>query len=127
VISYEQSPHHLYRNPGIYSWKMKAGSGRVLCTRTGTVEVTSPCTLDCTATVPAYGTLEDGVLFQADATPDHCTGDPQYLWNLGGFLGVPQQSVHYYYPALGTYFWGLTVSVVETVCAKFPHETGHPQ
>lgn len=67
------------------------------------------CSLDCTATVPATGSINMPVAFQATATATSCVGAPTYEWNFGdGSAKVTQQNPNYSYTAAGTFNWTLT-------------------
>jgi uncharacterized protein (TIGR03437 family) len=67
------------------------------------------CTLECTATVPATGSINMPVAFQATATATSCVGAATYEWNFGdGSAKVTQQNPNYSYTTAGTFNWTLT-------------------
>src|SRR5262245_377908 len=73
------------------------------------------CTLNCTATVPANGTVGAAVQFMATATPSNCgTVTPTYFWDFGDGTTSNQQNPSKIYttPSTpGTYTWTLTTTV----------------
>lgn len=76
------------------------------------------CMLDCEAAVPASCPAGSAVAFQAQAHPDHCTGDLQYLWDFGDGGASAQQNPTRAYASEGNYSWSLTVSIAGATCVK---------
>jgi len=84
-----------------------------------TQEATTPCTVDCGATVPSTGLTGNAISFAATATATNCTGTPTYTWNFGdGSQTVTGQNVNHSYTADGSYSWNLNVAVDGTTCTK---------
>lgn len=80
---------------------------------------TQPCTLACSATVPASGTAGTAVSFTSTATPTACSGTPAFEWDFGdGSAHSSQQNPGHTYAAAGSYTWGLTASVDGQACSK---------
>jgi M6 family metalloprotease-like protein len=116
--STQQNPSYTYANSGTFTWTMTASVEGVHCTQTGSITVTSPCILDCTATVPATAASGQGVFFQATATPSQCAGSPAYGWTFGdGGTSATQNPTHTYASA-GSFIWTLTVTMDGKTCAK---------
>src|SRR5262249_29654415 len=70
------------------------------------------CTLNCSATVPATGTINTAVPFAADATPSGCSTTPTFNWDFGdGSANSSQQNPTHTYTTAGTYPWTLTTTV----------------
>jgi uncharacterized protein (TIGR03437 family) len=70
------------------------------------------CTLNCSATVPATGTINTAVQFTGDATPSGCTTTPAFIWDFGdGSANSSQQNPTHTYTTAGTYSWTLTTTV----------------
>jgi uncharacterized protein (TIGR03437 family) len=68
------------------------------------------CSLDCSATVPATGSINTSVAFQGSANASGCASAPTYEWNFGdGSPLIPQQNPTHSYGAAGTYTWTMTV------------------
>jgi hypothetical protein len=88
----------------------------------GTVTVTvagaTPCTLSCSATVPATGVAGTAVSFQASATPSSCTGSPTYAWSFGDGASSTQQNPTHPYPTAGTYTWSLKATLGGANCTR---------
>jgi hypothetical protein len=74
--------------------------------------VAQGCTLNCSATVPATGTINTAVQFTGDATPSGCSTTPTFNWDFGdGSPNSSQQNPTYTYTTAGTYSWTLTSTV----------------
>ena len=69
------------------------------------------CTVNCTATVPAIGGVNENVGFAATATTNGCTTQPSFEWNFGdGTARSDQQNPTHAYLAAGAYTWTLTTT-----------------
>jgi uncharacterized protein (TIGR03437 family) len=69
------------------------------------------CTVNCTATVPATGAVNENVGFAATATTNGCTTQPSFEWNFGdGAARSNQQNPTHAYLAAGAYTWTLTTT-----------------
>jgi PKD repeat protein len=88
-------------------------------TLTATITGGGPsCTLSCTATVPAAGTVGTPVAFASTATPSNCTGNPSFSWNFGDGQTSSLQNPSHTYAGAGTYMWSLSVSISGVICTK---------
>lgn len=113
-----QDASHTYSNAGTFPWSVTVTVEGTVCTQTGSILVTSPCTLDCTAVAPATATSGQTVAFQATATASHCAGNPTYSWAFGdGAISTMQNPTHAYASA-GSYTWSVTVTVEGETCSK---------
>lgn len=109
----EQNPTHAYLTDGDYTWILTAVSGDSACVKSGAIRIGagSPCTLDCSATVPASGTTGSPVSFAATASTSHCTGTPTYDWNFGdGSNHATTPNASHAYTTAGSHTWTLTVT-----------------
>ncbi|MEP7340080.1 MAG: PKD domain-containing protein [Acidobacteriota bacterium] len=69
------------------------------------------CTVNCTATVPATGAVNENVGFAATATTSGCATQPSFEWNFGdGTARSNQQNPTHAYLAAGAYTWTLTTT-----------------
>ena len=70
------------------------------------------CTLDCSATVPATGTINTAIPFTGTATPSGCSTTPTFNWDFGdGSANSSQQNPTHNYTTAGTFPWTLTTTV----------------
>ncbi len=69
------------------------------------------CTVNCTATVPATGGVNESINFAATATTSGCATQPTFEWNFGdGSARSTQQNPAHGYLAAGAYTWTLTTT-----------------
>lgn len=113
-----QNPSHAYASAGTFSWSMTASLSGATCSKTGSITIAAPCTLSCTASVPATGTEGVPVSFQSTATPDHCTGSPTFSWAFGDGETSTEQNASHLYASAGTFTWALTAEVEGITCTK---------
>lgn len=114
-----QSPSHTYTSPGVYTWTMTASIGGVTCTRTGTVTVSSGCSLACSASVPSTASAGSAVTFQGSVTPTNCSGSPAFDWSFGdGSAHDARQNPSHTYSTAGAYSWTLTTSIGGVSCSR---------
>ena len=78
----------------------------------------STCSIACTATVPAGGTVGTPVSFSATATPTNCTESVTYAWVFGDGNTSSQQNPSHTYASAGTFNWTMTASVAGVTCPK---------
>ncbi len=101
---------HIYQAPGTYGWTLTlTDHGGLVCSQTGSVTVTAPSTLACSAhATPEGGAPPLEVAFTADGeggTPPYA-----YAWTFGdGGVSTEQNPVHTYAGA-GSYPWTVTVT-----------------
>ena len=79
----------------------------------------APCTVTCSADVPAIAGRGSLVTFAGSATPSACIGQPTYLWSFGDGSadGTGQNPVHTF-AATGSYAWSVTVTVADQTCTS---------
>ena len=117
--STEQNPSHTYASAGSFTWVLTASVEGKTCTQTGTVLVTAPCTVACTATAtPDQGNAPLAVAFASTVTQENCAGDPAYAWAFGDGAASAEANPSHTYTAVGTYTWTLTVAMGGKTCAK---------
>ena len=98
---------------------MLASVQGVTCSKTGTITVTAPCTLTCTATInPSSGQAPLTVNYSASATPANCQGTVVYAWSFGDGGTSTQDSSTYTYTTPGTYSWSMIATVSGVTCTK---------
>ena len=115
--SAEQNASHAYAAAGAYTWTLLATADGVPCTRQGSIVIAGGgCTVACSATVPASGTRDVPVQFQASAIPTGCAGAPAYSWDFGDGLTSSLQNPSHAYAATGNFAWTLTVSADGATC-----------
>ncbi|NOZ93693.1 MAG: PKD domain-containing protein [Acidobacteria bacterium] len=82
-----------------------------------TVSVTgTPCTLSCSAGVPASADQGVPIQLTADAIPSGCSGTPAYSWSFGDGGTSNAQSPQHTYALAGTYAWSVTASLNGAFC-----------
>lgn len=80
-----------------------------------------PCTVTCSATVPATGIVGSPVPFTGSVNTSTCIGPPAQNWNFGDGTTEylqPQQPQTHIYTSPGIYTWQLTASVTPSSCSK---------
>jgi PKD repeat protein len=104
-----------------YSYKVKAvesaGGCESALSGCAFAIATGPCTVNCTATVPATGIVGVPVAFSGSATT-LCTGTRVYAWTFGDGTSSTLQNPSHAYGAPGNFTWGLTVTVAGQTCAR---------
>lgn len=80
--------------------------------------VPTPCTLDCSASVPVSVSAGVEVAFSGTVTPDHCEGAPSFLWDFGDGSTSSDPSPRHLYALPGTYPWSLTVEMDGALCTR---------
>ena len=66
------------------------------------------CTINCTASGPASGNLNQSVSFTASATASGCVGSPSFQWDFGDGTGSSEQNPTHTFATAGVYNWRLT-------------------
>ena len=80
---------------------------------------TNPCTVSCSATVPASGNVNTSVTFAGSANTGTCGGAASYDWNFGdGSTHGATATVTHVYAAAGTFNWTLTVTANGATCTR---------
>ena len=115
----QRDPIYTYSSPGSYIWSMTATVQGVSCTtRTGTITISSGCSIACTASAPPTGVMGESVAFRGNAIPSNCTESPYYFWSFGdGATSIEQNPTHIY-EALMSFTWSLTTSIQRVQCTK---------
>jgi PKD repeat protein len=118
ATSSEQNPSHTY-GAGSFTWTLTVAIEDKTCTQTGTVVVSEPCALACTASAtPAAGVAPLEVVFAATATATNCTGTPTFAWVFGDGGTSSEQNPSHTYAAPGSYPWTLTATVEGRNCTQ---------
>jgi PKD repeat protein len=112
-----QNPTHTYTSAGNYPWTLTVTVQNETCTQSGSISITPPCSVSCSATVPSAGTAGTPIPFQALATPSYCTGSPTYSWNFGDGESSAQKNTSHTYTVAGTYTWTLTATIQGQTCS----------
>jgi PKD repeat protein len=112
-----QNPSHAYATAGTFSWSFTVTVDGVPCARTGSILVSTGCSVNCTATVPAAGSIGIPVAFQSSSTTN-CTGSPSYGWTFGDGATSTLQNPSHTYATQGAFTWGLTVTVAGQTCTQ---------
>ena len=117
--SIEQNPLHTYAAAGSYDWSLAATTGGASCSKSGTLVVTSSCSLSCTASVPTSAFPGIAVPFAATATPSAgCTGTPSFSWSFGDGQSSTEQNPSHTYASPGTFNWTLVATQNGAACTK---------
>ena len=118
--SAEQNPSKTYVAAGTYNWSFTASIGGVTCTKSGAIVIsaTPTCTLACTATAPAGGTVGLPSAFSSTATATGCTGNVTYAWAFGDGTTSSEQNASKTYGIAGTFNWTFTASAGGVTCKK---------
>ncbi len=113
------NPTHTYARAGNYNWTLQVSSGGAICTRTGTIVITSPCSVACTATVPATARLNRAASFKSTVKLSNCSSGAAFDWNFGdGAAHSSAQNVSHTYRKRGLFHWTLTVSAGGVTCTR---------
>lgn len=118
--SLEQDADHAYASAGVYPWILEVIQDGRTCLRRGNVAV-GPCGFTCGAEVPAQGTAQASVAFEAWAVllPFCDAGTLAYDWDFGdGTAHASGASPTHAYATGGTYTWTLSVSCTGVTCTK---------
>lgn len=87
----------------------------ILLTKEGAV----PCSLSCSATVPASGQSGEQLQFSATATATACSSGPSYRWDFGDGSSVStSRNPSHSYSADGSYSWTMTATAESQTCTK---------
>jgi PKD repeat protein len=117
--SSQQDPSHSYSSPGAYTWTLAVSQDGKVCERTGTVTVSAPCTLSCSAgAAPTSGTAPLDVAFTALWASNGCAGDPAFAWDFGDGGSSAEQNPSHRYTVAGARTWTLTVTQAGSTCSK---------
>jgi PKD repeat protein len=112
------SASHAYGGAGTFPWQMTASMGGQSCVGNGSVVVTSPCTLSCSATVPAAGNTRAPVAFHAEATASNCGASPAFDWDFGDGTHAATADAAHQYVTMGPKSWTLTVVAGSETCTR---------
>lgn len=116
--STQQNPSHAYAAVGIYTWRMTATVQGATCIKTGTITISSPCSISCTATVPSSGYANTVISMQATATSSNCAGSMTFAWDFGDSQTSNQQNPSHIYISSGSFTWMMTASLEGFTCVK---------
>ena len=117
--SSEPSLTHTYASAGIFTWTFTATADGKSCTQSGSITVTSPCTLSCTAGAdPASGNAPLAVNFAATYEAPGCSGEPSFYWEFGDYAVSDQQNPAHTYSASGTFTWTFKVTLGGKTCQQ---------
>ena len=118
ATSQQQNATHTYASAGTYSWSMVASAGTESCTRNGTITISDPCSIACTASAPPAGTAGEAVAFSSSAQASNCTAPPSYSWDFGDGTASQQQSPAHTYASAGTYIWSFSATADGSACTR---------
>ena len=120
ATSSQQNPSHTYTSPGTYPWSLAVTAGAETCTRGGTVIISSApaCSVNCSATVPGFGTAGQPVSFSSAAAASNCSGPVTYSWTFGDGATSSEQNPVHTYSSAGSFSWSLTASSQGVNCTK---------
>lgn len=108
-----------YLAPGTYNWYVMVTVQGFTAIRAGTITITeSPCTVQCSASVPETGFVGSATTFSAEATLAGCTEPATFLWHFGDGSSATDQSATHAYPSPGTYNWYVEVTTQGFSCIK---------
>lgn len=77
-----------------------------------------PCTLACSASVPATGAAGTPVAFSATASASGCASAPAYDWDFGDGSAHATSAAAAHAYAAGTYGWRLSVTAGNATCTR---------
>ena len=119
--SSQQSPSHAYAQVGAYTWNLAVTTDGQVCTKTGSITISTPppCSVTCSATAPGSAVVGTPAQFQSNATPLNCAGPPTYDWSFGdGSPHATAQNPSHTYAQAGTFSWTLTVTADGQTCTR---------
>ena len=113
------SPSHTYTSAGSFTWTMTASADGVTCTRSGSITLSAPCTLDCSASAPSSAYAQAPVSFQSTVTTSNCSDGPYIDWDFGdSSTHTSSPSPTHTYNTAGNYTWRFTVVAGSQSCTK---------
>ena len=115
----EQVADHWYDAEGTFHWVLTVTVDDQTCTREGDITIAYPCSVDCSATVPAH--VQAGALaaFVGSATPSHCATGATTDWDFGdGSAHTSEQSPSHSYAAPGVHTWTFTATANGASCIR---------
>jgi hypothetical protein len=118
--SSSQNPTHVYEAAGAFHWTMTAQVGATTCTRSGDIAVSPPgsCAVWCSAMVPARGSANQPVAFQATASAAGCGSAPRYRWSFGDRTGSTDPVTTHTYGHPWRVRWRMTATADRTTCSR---------
>jgi PKD repeat protein len=120
----QQNPSHSYSNGGSFQVTLTVTDAAAHTATDSHLTITvtgggGTCTVDCTATVPTAGTVNQPVTFASTATATNCLGPATYTWMFGdASLPSTQQNPSHTYTSAGSYSWSLMVIAGTGYCMK---------
>ncbi|MEO8055024.1 MAG: PKD domain-containing protein, partial [Acidobacteriota bacterium] len=78
-----------------------------------------PCSLSCSAAVPATGRAGEALSFSLSVTPSSCpAGTPAVAWTFGDGASASGAATSHAYAASGTYGWTATATLAGATCTR---------
>ena len=117
--SSQQNPGHTYTSAGSFTWTLTVSGGGATCTKTGTLAVSAPCTVTCSASAPPKGTAGLAAAFTGSAAPSNCSGAVTYDWDFGdGSSHGTAANASHAYTTPNTYNWTFRATAQGVTCTK---------
>ncbi|MCG6964158.1 MAG: PKD domain-containing protein, partial [Acidobacteria bacterium] len=115
-----QNPQHTYDVSGTFTWTVTATLNGASCSKTGTIVIDNggTCSVECSADVPSGAQPGETVQFAALATPNGCSGTPEYSWSFGDGSTSNVQNPQHAYDVSGAYTWTVTATLNGASCSK---------
>jgi len=115
----EQVADHWYAAEGTFHWVLTVTVDGQTCTREGDVTITYPCTVSCSATVPAFVQAATPAAFAGSAAPSHCATGATIDWDFGdGSAHSAEPSPSHAWAAPGVYAWTFTAAANGSSCVR---------
>jgi PKD repeat protein len=117
-----QNPSHTYTTAKAYTWRLTVSvAGGVTCSKTGTITISGPtiCTLNCSASVAATGSVNVPLTFSGSAVVGGCSSPVTYDWDYGdNSTHGNTQDVSHTYMQGGTFYWRMTATAGTATCVQ---------
>jgi len=114
-ISVQSSPTHTYCAVGSYTWTLTVTIDGVSCSRTGTINVGAPASVDCSVTVGATGACPYTAAFSGHVSG--CDSAAAYAWTLGDGGTAASRNPTHQYTSQGSYDWTMTATLAGATCS----------
>lgn len=121
------TPQHTFATPGTFTWSMTVNWDGATCSDQGTLLVTEPCTMTCSASAsPDSEEVPMAITFASTVSHSYCNDAFVYHWDFGdGGTSTEMKPVHTYLES-GTFGWTLTITSGNTSCSAQGSVTALP-
>lgn len=109
--------NHKYALGGTYTWTLRVTRDGATCTRSGTIAISSRCSLTCVGLGADTGTTTSPAGFSFQANSTNCGGSTTQVMDFGDGQTAPYARSHTY-TLPGTYTWTYTATQEDGRCSR---------